>query len=150
MHVSLADIARTIGRRPAFPFQVDEAAAKGFSQDDRRELGHWAGEPINEESDEETESPPSPCQAEVASRGRGARGRGRGGRSRHLASQRSDMDLVYSRGVGRMGEESRQLPCAGACPALSAWLTLLGEAAGPRFRMTRALGGAFFSLGEAG
>jgi hypothetical protein len=77
MHVSLADNTRTIGRNPTFPFELDRAAARGFSRDDRRELGHWAGE-----------------------------GNGR-------ASWRGAMDLVYSRGEGRIGEEARQLAVRG-------------------------------------
>jgi hypothetical protein len=89
MHVSLVDIARTIGRNPTFPFELDRAAARGFSRDDRRELGHWAGEAEMESNDED-----APVGAQ-AQRGRGRRMEGNG-----RASRRGAMDLVYSRGRG--------------------------------------------------
>jgi hypothetical protein len=102
MHVSLADIARTIGRNPTFPFELDRAAARGFSRDDWRELGHWAGEAEMESDDEDAPvGVPAP-------RGRGMREEGN-----WRASRRGAMDLVYSRGEGRMGEEARQLAVRG-------------------------------------
>eukprot|EP00962_Isochrysis_galbana_P004949 scaffold1364_cov116-Isochrysis_galbana.AAC.6 len=45
-------------------------------------------------------------------RGRG-RGRGRGAAPSGAANDRGRMDLVYSRGEGRLGEETRQLAVRG-------------------------------------
>jgi hypothetical protein len=45
--------ARTIGRNTTFPFELDREAARGFSRNDRRELGHWAGEAEMESDDED-------------------------------------------------------------------------------------------------
>jgi hypothetical protein len=103
-HVSLTDIAWMIGPSPSFPFPVDVGAARGFSRDDRRELGHWAGEAENGASDE--------VEAAVLPPRESRQGRGQN-RPRHCVSRRHDMDLVYSRGTGRMGEESRQLVVCG-------------------------------------
>eukprot|EP00962_Isochrysis_galbana_P034983 scaffold11925_cov101-Isochrysis_galbana.AAC.4 len=54
--------------------------------------------------------PPPPTLCFVPAR----RGRGRAGHvSRGSASARGDMDLVYSRGEGRLGEETSQLAVRG-------------------------------------
>eukprot|EP00962_Isochrysis_galbana_P052755 scaffold24237_cov161-Isochrysis_galbana.AAC.1 len=96
---------------PNFPFdfrKVDDAgAARGFSKEDRRDLGHWAATTASSASaaadaDSEDEPEPPPAHFVPAHRGRGRAGHV----SRGSSSARGDIDLVYSRGEGRLGEET--------------------------------------------
>jgi len=116
-----------------FFFEVNAGAARGFSKEDRRDLGHWAATAssasaaADEDSDEETDPPPAHF---VPAR----RGRGRAGHvSRGSASARDDMDLVYSRGEGRLGEETSQLAVRGRLSRIFR-LAYAARAAGESFR----------------
>eukprot|EP00962_Isochrysis_galbana_P033162 scaffold11043_cov111-Isochrysis_galbana.AAC.2 len=72
------------------------------------------------------------------------RGRGRAGHvSRGSASARGDMDLVYSRGEGRLGEETSQLAVRGRLSRIFlGWLTLLMAWIGRIFRIRKGKVGA--------
>jgi len=61
------------------------------------------------EEDSEDEPEPPPAHFVPARRGRGRAGHV----SRGSSSARGDMDLVYSRGEGRLGEETSQLAVRG-------------------------------------
>jgi hypothetical protein len=92
LHGSSCDLARFIGPNPSLPFPLDEELALGFTERDCNQIGNWRrdknGQPSSEAPPRRGQEPAVPAGAPDASDG---------------------MQIRYSSGFGRMGNDAAQL-----------------------------------------